>query len=46
MAAMAEALDARNLRLERARSDFDRGHVFTGVFSYPLPVGRGKVSAG
>jgi hypothetical protein len=36
------ALDPRNLRLERARSDFDRGHVFTAVFSYPLPVGRGK----
>ena len=36
------ALDARNLALERARSDFDRGHVFTAVFSYPLPVGRGR----
>ena len=36
------ALDPRNLRLERARSDFDTGHVFTAVFSYPLPVGRGK----
>jgi hypothetical protein len=38
----AGAIDARNLRLERARSDFDRGHVFLAVFSYPLPVGRGQ----
>lgn len=36
------AEDPRNLRLERGRSDFDRGHVFTAIFSYPLPVGRGK----
>ncbi len=28
--------------LDRARSDFDRGHVFQAVFSYPLPVGRGQ----
>ena len=35
------AEDPRNLRLERGRSDFDRGHVFTAIFSYPLPVGRG-----
>jgi hypothetical protein len=38
----AEALDPRNLALERARSDWDRGHVVTAVFSYSLPVGRGK----
>ena len=37
-----EALDIRNFGLDRARSDFDRGHVFQAVFSYPLPVGRGK----
>ena len=36
------ALDPRNLRLERGRSDFDRGHIFTAMFSYQLPVGRGK----
>lgn len=33
------ALDSRNLSLERARSDFDRGHVFTAMVSYPLPLG-------
>jgi hypothetical protein len=38
----AAAIDSRNLKLERGRSDFDRGHVFLAVFSYPLPVGRGK----
>jgi hypothetical protein len=38
----AQALDPRNLSLERGRSDWDRGHVFTASFSYPLPVGRGK----
>ena len=36
----SEALDIRNLGLDRARSDFDRGHVFQAVFAYPLPVGR------
>ena len=25
------ALDSRNLSLERARSDWDRGHVFTAI---------------
>ena len=39
----AGALDPRNLKLERGRSDFDRGHVFTAILSYPLPVGRGKL---
>jgi hypothetical protein len=38
----AGALDPMNLRLDRARSDWDRGHVFTATFSYQLPVGRGK----
>ena len=38
----AGALDARNLGLERGRSDFDRGHVFTAIFSYALPGGRGR----
>ena len=40
------ALDPRNLRLKRARSDFDRGHVFTAIFNYALPVGRGKFLLG
>jgi hypothetical protein len=38
----AQALDPRNLGLERARSDWDRGHIVTAVFSYQLPVGQGK----
>jgi hypothetical protein len=38
----ANALDSQNLRLERARSDFDRRHVVTGVFSMPLPFGRNQ----
>jgi hypothetical protein len=38
----AQALDSRNLRLERARSDWDRGHTFTANFSWSLPMGRGK----
>jgi len=36
------AQDARNLRSERGRSDFDRRHVVTGVVSYNLPLGQGK----
>ncbi len=36
------AQDSRNLKLERARSDWDIGHAFTALFSWPLPVGRGK----
>jgi len=32
------AQDARNLRLERARSDWDVGHAFTMVFSWEVPV--------
>jgi hypothetical protein len=38
----AQAIDARNLRLERARSDWDRGHVVQANFSWPVPIGAGK----
>jgi hypothetical protein len=34
--------DPRNLKLSRARSDFDRRHVVQGVVSYPLPIGRNR----
>jgi hypothetical protein len=34
--------DLRNLREERARSDFDRRHVWTTTAVYELPVGRGR----
>lgn len=34
------ALDPRNLKLDRARSDFDIGHLVSAVFSWQLPVGR------
>lgn len=37
-----QAADARNLSLERGRSDWDRGHIVSAVFSWQLPVGRGK----
>jgi hypothetical protein len=36
------ALDSNNLWLDRGRSDFDIGHVFTGVFSWELPVGKNR----
>jgi hypothetical protein len=36
------ALDARNLGLERARSDWDRGHAANVRFSYQVPVGPGR----
>ncbi len=36
------ALDSRNLKLDRGRSDFDFGHVMSAVFSWQLPVGRGR----
>lgn len=39
----AQAEDIRNLGLDRARSDFDRGHVFQAVFSYPLPIGHNQL---
>ncbi|MBI3209674.1 MAG: TonB-dependent receptor [Candidatus Solibacter usitatus] len=38
----AAAQDINNRRADRARSDWDRGHVVTASFSYMLPVGRGK----
>lgn len=34
--------DIRNFREERARSDFDRRHVFTAASVYELPFGRGQ----
>ena len=34
--------DIRDFREERARSDFDRTHVFTGASVWELPVGRGR----
>ncbi|MBI1354924.1 MAG: TonB-dependent receptor plug domain-containing protein [Acidobacteria bacterium] len=38
----AQALDSRNLNLDRARSDWDRGHIFTVVGNYNLPFGKGR----
>ncbi len=34
--------DIRNFREERARSDFDRTHVFTGASVWEVPVGHGR----
>ncbi|PWT87364.1 MAG: TonB-dependent receptor, partial [Blastocatellia bacterium] len=34
--------DIRNFREERARSDFDRTHVFTAASVWEVPVGRGQ----
>src|ERR1051325_1919679 len=34
--------DIRDFRQERARSDFDRTHVFTGASVWEVPIGRGK----
>jgi hypothetical protein len=34
--------DIRNFREERARSDFDRTHVFTTTASWEVPVGKGR----
>jgi hypothetical protein len=34
------AQNARDLKSERGRSDFDRSHTFTAAFSWQLPVGR------
>ncbi|MBI3207445.1 MAG: TonB-dependent receptor [Candidatus Solibacter usitatus] len=39
---VAAAQDINNRRADRARSDWDRGHVVSASFSYWLPVGRGK----
>ncbi len=38
--------DMRNLRNERARSDFDRTHVFSLTTVWELPVGKGRWLAG
>jgi hypothetical protein len=38
----AKALDPRNLGLERGRSDWDRGHIVTASFAYPVPVGTNR----
>ena len=38
----ANALDSKNLRLERGRSAWDLRHAFTMVGSYNLPFGRGR----
>ena len=37
-----QALDSRNLWLDRGRSDWDRRHVFTAVGNYNLPFGKGR----
>jgi len=34
--------DIRNFREERARSDFDRTHVFTAASVWEVPIGRGR----
>ncbi|MBI1354922.1 MAG: TonB-dependent receptor plug domain-containing protein [Acidobacteria bacterium] len=38
----AQALDSRNLWLDRGRSDWDRRHVFTMIANSNLPFGRGR----
>ncbi|MCB9383505.1 MAG: TonB-dependent receptor [Bryobacterales bacterium] len=38
----AQALDARNLWLDRGRSDWDRRHVFTAIANSQLPFGKGR----
>ncbi len=38
----ANALDRRNLKLERGRSTWDRRHVFTLAGNFNLPFGRGR----
>ena len=37
-----DAQNARNLRSERGRSDWDTGHALTVSFSYELPLGRSR----
>ncbi len=39
---VAAAQDVTNHRLDRGRSDWDRGHIVSGSFSWQLPVGRGR----
>ncbi len=36
------AQDPNNRRLDRSRSDWDRGHVVTAAFSWQVPIGKGK----
>ncbi|MFB3829573.1 MAG: carboxypeptidase regulatory-like domain-containing protein [Bryobacteraceae bacterium] len=42
----AAAQDVTNFRLDRGRSDWDRGHVLTASYSWVLPVGRGRLLFG
>ncbi len=35
-------IDSSNLRLNRARTDFDRPHSFNSSVTYVVPVGKGK----
>ncbi|MCS7023285.1 MAG: hypothetical protein NZV14_00665 [Bryobacteraceae bacterium] len=39
---VAGAQNARDLKSERGRSDFDRRHIATAVFSLPVPFGRNQ----
>jgi hypothetical protein len=39
-------IDNFNLRLNKARGDYDRPHSFNAAFTYTLPVGRGHLLAG
>ncbi|MBL8233900.1 MAG: carboxypeptidase regulatory-like domain-containing protein, partial [Bryobacterales bacterium] len=39
---VAGAQNSRDLKSERGRSDFDRRHIVTGVFSWPVPFGRSQ----
>jgi hypothetical protein len=39
---LSRPVDSFNLRLNRARSDQDRPHVFNGSFVYTLPIGRDR----
>jgi hypothetical protein len=36
-------LDASNVRLNRARADFDRPHVLSGLLTYTVPIGRSEL---
>ncbi|MCL4401318.1 MAG: TonB-dependent receptor, partial [Acidobacteria bacterium] len=40
------AQDARNLSLERSRSDWDRGHSFTSMFLCEIPLRRNRLVRG
>jgi len=39
---LTRPVDSFNLRLNRARSDLDRTHVFNGWFIYTVPIGKGR----